>query len=80
MSVSTALIDLIVSIELCDNQLLDPDMAVRWLEEASCSLQRLSADEQQQFIAEIAGMASREEDERRRELLLRLSTDLGLAD
>lgn len=74
------LADLIVSIDLSDDELVDPEFATAVLGDAVSVLGDLTPEERMQISEIIAEYAETESDERRRAALRDLPDDLGLLE
>ncbi|MEY2242257.1 hypothetical protein AB8A21_04755 [Streptomyces sp. BF23-18] len=75
-----ALANLTVSIDMTDDEDVDPDVCVPWLEDVADKLNQLSTDDRYRFAQVIREVAGREPDARRQAALLETPYRLGLED
>ena len=74
------LADLIVSIDLSDDESVDPEFASAILGDVSAAIDGLDDDERSRIADIIADHAENESNERRRNALQELPENLGLTD
>lgn len=79
-ALAEALADLVTSIDTCDDDVLDPDIAVKWLETTSYLLDRLSPADRRALSALVRRAAARQPDGAWRDDLLRIPEEFGLDD
>ncbi|KAB1977982.1 hypothetical protein [Streptomyces triticiradicis] len=80
ITLADALANLTVSIDMTDDEDVDPDVCVPWLEDVVDKLGRLSTDDRHRLARMIREVAGREPDARRRAALLETPYHLGLED
>ena len=77
-------LDTVLFFELCDDNVVHPDEAVRQLEAISTELKRLSISDRQEFIRYVSAAADAEEaghsDNSRIDSMRSLATRLGLSE
>ncbi|WP_405595888.1 maleylpyruvate isomerase family mycothiol-dependent enzyme [Streptomyces sp. NBC_01410] len=79
-ALAETLADLVTTIDTCDDDVLDPDTAVKWLENTGYLLGRLSPRDRRALSALIRRAAAREPDGAWRDDLLRIPESFGLDD
>lgn len=79
-ALAEALADLVTSIDTCDDDVLDPDTAVKWLETTGYLLDRLSPADRRALSALVRRAAARQPDGAWRNDLLRIPEGFGLDD
>lgn len=77
-ALAEALADLVTVIETCDDEVLDPDTAVKWLESTGYTLQRLSESDRRTLDGLFREAALRQEPGPWRDSLLNVSEGFGL--
>ena len=68
-----------IFLELSDDSVIDPDAAVKQLEEMAFTLQKLSGPEQTEFVRILEELAAENSFEDQRDYLRRLPEALGIA-
>jgi hypothetical protein len=79
-ALAEALADLVTSIDTCDDDVLDPDTAVKWLETTGYLLDRLSPADRRALSLLLRRAAARQPDGAWRDDLLRIPEEFGLDD
>jgi len=79
-ALAEALADLVTSIDTCDDGVLDPDTAVKWLETTGYLLDRLSPADRRALSLLMRRAAARQPDGAWRDDLLRIPEEFGLDD
>lgn len=79
-ALAEALAAVVTSIDTCDDDVLDPDTAVKWLETTGYLLDRLSPADRRALARLLRGAAGRRPDGPGREDLLRIPEGFGLDD
>ncbi|MDQ0945035.1 maleylpyruvate isomerase family mycothiol-dependent enzyme [Streptomyces sp. V1I1] len=79
-ALAEALADLVTSIDTCDDDVLDPDTAVKWLETTGYLLDRLSPADRRALSLLMRRAAARQPDGAWRDDLLRIPEEFGLDD
>ncbi|MEU9012475.1 maleylpyruvate isomerase family mycothiol-dependent enzyme [Streptomyces sp. NPDC048479] len=79
-ALAEALADVVTTIDTCDEDVLDPDIAVKWLETTGYLLDRLSPADRRALSALLRRAAARQPDGAWREDLLRIPEGFGLDD
>ena len=75
------IVEMCVFLELCDDDVVNPDVAIKQLEQISWMLKKLSRDDLDRFVrhvGELAARAREEKDGERERFLKALPEDLGL--
>ncbi|QES38206.1 hypothetical protein DEJ48_36580 [Streptomyces venezuelae] len=80
MTVARALIDLLLSLELSDEESVSLEAATAFVEDASATLSALSRLEREELTSIIRQMENEATMEERREVLRSLPEDIGLLD
>ncbi|MFD6555006.1 hypothetical protein [Streptomyces sp. NPDC058398] len=80
VTLADALANLTVSIDMTDDEDVDPDVCVPWLEDVADKLNQLSTDDRYRLAQVIREVAGREPDARRQAALLETPYHLGLED
>ncbi|MFE2536932.1 hypothetical protein [Streptomyces sp. NPDC059371] len=80
ITLADALANLLVSIDMTDDEDVDPDVCVPWFEDVAHKLSRLPADDRHRLAQVIQEVADREPDTRRRAALLETPDYLRLED
>jgi hypothetical protein len=83
MIVSTlvrALANLVVSIELAEDDDIDPQLAAELIDDLLTDLEDLSAEDRHRVLAELHAMVAAEHDTERKSLLIDLPDELGLEE
>ncbi len=79
-ALTEALADLVTSVATCDDDVLDPDTAVRWLETTGHLLGRLSPADRSALSGLLRRTAARQPEGAWRDDLLRIPEDFGIDD
>ncbi|NUK24598.1 maleylpyruvate isomerase family mycothiol-dependent enzyme [Streptomyces lunaelactis] len=79
-ALAESLADLVTTIDTCDDDVLDPDTAVKWLESTGYLLARLPPTDRRALSALVRRAAARQPDGAWREDLLRIPESFGLDD
>ncbi|MGW0558632.1 maleylpyruvate isomerase family mycothiol-dependent enzyme [Streptomyces sp. NPDC002926] len=79
-ALAEALADVVTTIDTCDDDVLDPDTAVKWLETTGYLLDRLPPADRRALSALMRRAAARQPDGAWREDLLRIPEGFGLDD
>lgn len=79
-ALTEALADLVTSVATCDDDVLDPDTAVKWLENTGCLLGRLSPADRGALSVLLRQTAARRPDGGLRDDVLRICEDFGIDD
>lgn len=79
-ALAEALADLVTSIDTCDDDVLDPDTAVKWLETTAYLLDRLAPSDRRALSRLVGRAAGRQPEGAWRADLLRLPEGFGLDD
>ncbi|MFF8380060.1 maleylpyruvate isomerase N-terminal domain-containing protein [Streptomyces sp. NPDC015661] len=79
-ALAEALADLVTAVETCDDEVLDPDTAVKWLEATSYTLKGLGAADRRALDGLFREAALRQPAGPRREELLKVSEGFGLTE
>lgn len=74
------LVDLVWWLDTCDDDVVDPDLAVKMLESVGAELDTLSPGHRDRLIEVLAGLAESEEDDGRRYQLFFFPFGMGLVD
>ncbi|MET8861114.1 hypothetical protein [Streptomyces sp. NPDC004579] len=80
ITLADALANLMVSIDMTDDDDVDPDVCVPWFEDVAHKLSQLSADDRHRLAQVIREVADREPDAQRQAALLETPDHLGLED
>ncbi|MFJ7947644.1 hypothetical protein ACIQ6K_28930 [Streptomyces sp. NPDC096354] len=80
ITLADALANLTVSIDMSDDDDVDPDICVPWLEDVASTLNQLSAGDRHRLAQIIREVAGRESDAQRQAALLETPDHLGLED
>ncbi|MFF3611238.1 hypothetical protein [Streptomyces sp. NPDC002580] len=80
ITLADALANLVVSIDLSDDDDVDPDVCVPWLEDVAATLNQLSAEDRHRLARIIREVAAGESDTRRQAALLETPDHFGLED
>ncbi|MEU1542049.1 hypothetical protein ABZ461_28855 [Actinacidiphila glaucinigra] len=76
----SAFVSVVVSIDLTDDEDIDPDVATDILEPAAALFRDLSEDGRREMISLILECAEKEEDLERKRAILRFPEAIGLVD
>ncbi|MDQ1012238.1 uncharacterized protein (TIGR03083 family) [Streptomyces sp. V4I23] len=79
-TLAEALADVVISIDTCDDDVLDPDTAVKWLETTGSLLDRLPPADRRELARLFRRTARRYAEGARRDELLRIPDGFGLDD
>jgi hypothetical protein len=79
-TLADVLANLMISIDMTDDDDVDPDICVPWFEDVTYKLGRLSVDDRHRLARLIRELAEREPDARRQAALLETPEHLGLED
>lgn len=79
-ALAEGLVDVLWFVESCEDEQMDPDDAVRVLEDAAHLMGRLSPDQRGELLDLVDAMAAEETDPERREFLEDFPEDFGLVD
>ncbi|MEU0783361.1 hypothetical protein ABZ341_17525 [Streptomyces sp. NPDC006173] len=80
ITLADALANLMISIDMTDDEDVDPDACVPWFEDVAHKLSRLTADDRHRLAKVIREVADREPDAQRQAALLETPDHLGLED
>ncbi|MEU6089035.1 hypothetical protein ABZ865_19865 [Streptomyces sp. NPDC047085] len=80
ITLADALANLMISIDMTDDDDVDPDVCVPWFEDVAHKLSRLSVDDRHRLAQVIREVAGREPDAQRQAALLETPDNLGLED
>ncbi|MFI6878216.1 hypothetical protein ACIBL6_32740 [Streptomyces sp. NPDC050400] len=79
-TVATAMAQLITSIDMTDDDEVDPDLATRWLEDVAATFGRLSSSDRLRLAQFFRDAAEHESRAAVRASMMELPNDLGLED
>jgi hypothetical protein len=79
-ALAKSLVQLVTSIDLTDDEEVDPDLATTWFEDVAYELQRLPAADRTALATLIHRLAEEETNESRRVALLEFPESFGLED
>ncbi|MGX4735883.1 hypothetical protein [Kitasatospora griseola] len=77
---AAVVVDLVRSLDECDDDVVDPDYAVKLLESASWTLTRLPRDQRDRLLRVLSDLAEAEPSPQRREFLASFPVAAGLAE
>ncbi|MFD4583190.1 hypothetical protein [Streptomyces sp. NPDC058434] len=80
ITLADALANLMISIDMTDDEDVDPDVCVPWFEDVAHTLNKLSVDDRRRLAQVIRDVANRESDTQRRTALLATPHNLFLED
>ncbi|MEU3597473.1 hypothetical protein ABZ714_01865 [Streptomyces sp. NPDC006798] len=79
-TLTSTLIDVVWWLETCDDDEVDPDSAVKTMENVAATLADLPPAHHERLLETLATLADREPDPERREFLESFPSDFGLVD
>ncbi|MFD5813083.1 hypothetical protein [Streptomyces sp. NPDC127038] len=80
ITLADALANLLISIDMTDDDDVDPDVCVPWFEDIADKFNQLSVEDRHRLAQIIREVASREPDAQRQAALLETPEHLGLED